>query len=105
MVWSNTCIYVFTSGLCDRKSLYNLKYALRALWYKSVCCKRVLGVNNKSTNVAVLSDLGRFPIHYQIIKQVLGYWHHLEINLESSFPLLKAAYNSSKKLFLLKKPS
>jgi hypothetical protein len=41
---------------------------------------------------------------YQIIKQMLGYWHHLE-NLESSFPLLKAAYNSSKKLFLLKKPS
>jgi hypothetical protein len=37
MVWSNTCIDVFTSGLCDRKSLYNLKYALRALWYKSVC--------------------------------------------------------------------
>ena len=36
MVWSNTCIYVFTSVLCDRKSLYNLKYALRALWYKSV---------------------------------------------------------------------
>jgi hypothetical protein len=33
---SNTCIDVFTSGLCDRKSLYNLKYALRALWYKSV---------------------------------------------------------------------
>ena len=56
---------------------------------------------------------GRFPIHYQIIKQMIGYWHHLE-NLESSFPLLKAAYNqgiicfiipwynSSKKLFVLK---
>ena len=28
---SITCIDVFTSGLCDRKSLYNLKYALRAL--------------------------------------------------------------------------
>jgi hypothetical protein len=49
-------------------------------------------------NFAVLSELGHFPIHYQIIKQMLGYWHHLE-NLESSFPLLKAAYNSSKKKF------
>ena len=61
-------------------------------------CKRVLGVHIKSTNFAVLSELCRFPIHYQIIKQMLGYWHHLE-NLESSFPLLKAAYISSKKLF------
>jgi hypothetical protein len=40
-----------------------------------------------STNFAVLSELGHFPIHYQIIKQMIGYWHHLE-NLESSFPLL-----------------
>ena len=61
-------------------------------------------VHKKSTNFVVFSELGRFPIHYQIIKQMLGYWHHLE-NLESSLPLLKAAYNSSKKLFLLKKPS
>jgi hypothetical protein len=71
---------------------------------KKYYSKRVLGVHQKSTNFAVLSELGRFPIHYQIIKQMLGYWHRLE-NLESSFPLLKAAYNSSKKLFLLKKPS
>ena len=63
-----------------------------------------LRVHQKSTNFAVLSELGHFPIHYQIIKQMLGYWHHLE-NLESSFPLLKAAYNSSKKLFLLRKAS
>ena len=26
-------------------------------------CKRVLGVHQKSTNFAVLSELGRFPIH------------------------------------------
>ena len=59
-----------------------------------------LRVHQKSTNFTVLSELGRFPIHYQIIKHMLGYWHHLE-NLESSFPLLKAAYNinSSKKNF------
>ena len=57
-----------------------------------------LGVHQKSTNFEILSELGRFPIHYQIIKQMRGYWHHLE-NLESSFPLLKAAYNSSKKTF------
>ena len=63
-----------------------------------------LGVHKKSTNVTVLSELCRFPIHCQIIKQMLGYWHHLE-NHESSFPLLNGAYNSPKKLFLLKKPS
>jgi hypothetical protein len=57
-----------------------------------------LGVHKKSTNVTVLSELCRFPIHYQIIKQMLGYWHHLE-NLESSFPLLNGAYNSPNNFF------
>jgi hypothetical protein len=59
-----------------------------------------LRVHQKSTNVAVLSELGRFPIHYQIIKQMIGYWHHLE-NLESSFPLLKAAYNQGIICFII----
>ena len=30
-------------------------------------CKRVLGVHQKSTNSSVISELGRFPVHYQII--------------------------------------
>jgi hypothetical protein len=30
-------------------------------------------VHKKSTNFVVFSELGRFPIHYQIIKQMLGY--------------------------------
>ena len=67
-------------------------------------CKYILGVNRKSTNFAVLSELGRFPLHYDIVKHVLGYWHRLE-NIGSSFPLLKAAYNCSKKLFETKKTS
>ena len=29
-------------------------------------CKSILGVNRKSTNFAVLSELGRFPFYYNI---------------------------------------
>ena len=34
-------------------------------------CKYLLGVNKKSTNIAVLSELGRYPIYLKLITQVL----------------------------------
>ena len=40
--------------------------------------KFILGVNRKSTNFAVMSELGRFPFYLDIIKNVLKYWHRLE---------------------------
>jgi hypothetical protein len=52
-------------------------------------CKYLLGVNKKSTNIAVLSELGRYPIYLKLITQVLSYWHMLE-NEPSN--LLKSAY-------------
>ena len=35
-------------------------------------------INRKSTDFAVMSELGRFPFHLDIIKNVLKYWHRLE---------------------------
>ena len=40
--------------------------------------KFILGVNRKSTNFAVMSELGRFPFYLDNIKNVLKYWHRLE---------------------------
>ena len=60
-------------------------------------CKFLLGVHKKSTNLAIQSELGRFPLHFDILKQILRFWHRLE-NLDSSFPLLKAAYKCTKHL-------
>ena len=41
-------------------------------------CKSLLGIHRTSTNFAVLSELGRFPIHFDILKAMLSYWHRLE---------------------------
>jgi hypothetical protein len=41
-------------------------------------CKFLLGVHKISTNFAVQSELGRFPLHFDILKQILRFWHRLE---------------------------
>ena len=66
--------------------------------------KYILGVNKRATNFATLSELGRFPLHFDIIKSMIRYWYRLE-NLDSNFTLLKDAYEESKKLFEIKIPS
>ena len=43
--------------------------------------------------------MGRFPLHYDIVKSLIRYWYRLE-NLSTEFTLLKDAYECSKKLFL-----
>lgn len=67
-------------------------------------CKSVLGVHKTATNFAVLSDLGRFPLHLDIVRSMIRYWYRLE-NLGQSFPILKDAYCESKSLFEKKLPS
>lgn len=67
-------------------------------------CKFLLGVSKKATNLATLSELGRFPLHFDIIKSMIRYWYRLE-NLGSSFPLLQYAYLESKSLHESKIPS
>ena len=60
-------------------------------------CKFILGVNNKSVNHASLSELGRFPLHYVIIKTMIKYCHRL-VNLSRECPLLKDAFSCCKDL-------
>lgn len=57
-------------------------------------CKFVLGCGKKSTNFAVLSELGRLPIHYNIINAMLRFWHRLQ-NLDDQFPILQDAFLTS----------
>jgi hypothetical protein len=57
-------------------------------------CKFVLGVNRKTTNLATLSELGMFPLQFDVIKSMIRYWYRLE-NLNSSFPLLNHTYLES----------
>jgi hypothetical protein len=56
--------------------------------------KYILGVNKRATHFSTLSELGRFPLHFDIIKSMIRYWYRLE-NLDSNFTLLKDAYEES----------
>ena len=69
--------------------------------------KFLLGVHRKSTNFAVLSELGRFPLHFDIVKSIVRYWQRLECLEENQteFPLLVNAYKHSKKLHIDNKSS
>ena len=40
--------------------------------------KYILGVNRKTTNIAVMSELGRYPIYFSVILAMLKYCHRLE---------------------------
>ena len=53
-------------------------------------CKIALGVNNKSSNVAVSGELGRFPIMIDIMLHSLKFYIHVKEN-KSNNPLLQCA--------------
>ena len=52
-------------------------------------CKYILGVNSKSSNIAVISELGRFPIYFNILSSMLCYLYTL---YHCSSNLLKEAF-------------
>ena len=56
-------------------------------------CKHLLGVGKKSTNLAIISELGRYPMFCSILQGILLYWHRLENCSESS--LLHSAYTEN----------
>jgi hypothetical protein len=67
-------------------------------------CKYVLGCGKKSSNFAALSELGRLPTHFNIVKAMLKFWHRLQ-NLDNQFPILKDAFKTSIELHIDKLPS
>lgn len=48
-----------------------------------------MGVNKKSTNLAVLSELGRCPLYFSVVLSMLKYWFRID-KMESG--LLSDAY-------------
>jgi hypothetical protein len=68
------------SKLDNCSSLYKLcnEIVIEKLHSKSLKC--ILGVNRKSTSSAVMAELGRFPLFFTIILNMIKYWVHLENN-------------------------
>jgi hypothetical protein len=58
-------------------------------------CKFTLGVNSKSSTIAVLSEIGRFPIYFNIVLSMISYLHRLH---HCSSNLLKEAFLYNKNL-------
>ena len=56
--------------------------------------KIILGVNTKTTNSAVRSELGRFPMHIPILSSTFKYLYHL-LSDHSDSPLLMNALRTS----------
>ena len=59
-------------------------------------CKYILGVNKKTTNLAVLAELEKFPIYISIVTSIFMYWHRVQ-NKPSK--LMKAAYEECKNMY------
>lgn len=62
-------------------------------------CKHLLRAGERSTNIAIISDLGSYPMFCSIIQRILLYRHILENSLESS--LLYREYQCKFILFIL----
>ena len=67
--------------------------------------KDILGVHKKASNIAVLSELGLYPLHIKIYESMFKYYHRLrdmEFALKYKNPLLIDAFKEDEKLFHIK---
>ena len=64
--------------------------------------KYILGLNKRCTNAAVRGEIGRFPILFNIIINILKYWVRIT---ESKDPLIREALHLSQEIYKNKKDS
>lgn len=72
---------VYASGITEKSHSRFMKY--------------ILGVNRKASNIAVMSELERYPIYFSVILSMLKYFHRLN-NLSEG--LLYDAFVCNKEL-------
>ena len=75
-VWGAHLLGRLTNIEIFKKKLFNIISNVEKLHIKF--WKRILGVHSKSTNLAVIAELGRYPMIIQISTLVIKYW--LRIN-------------------------
>jgi hypothetical protein len=47
-------------------------------------CKYILGVNRRSTNIAILSELGKYPLHISLLVSIFSFWHRFQNKEDNS---------------------
>ena len=63
---------------------------------------QLLGVHKKTTNLAIMSETGKYPIAIKMFKRIINYWIR---TVSSDNALLVAAVKTNRKLFREKKQS
>ena len=78
--------------LKNEQSFYKLcnEFTIEKLNIKA--CKFILGVNKRSTNAAVMGELGRFPLLFSVFVNIIKYWLRL---VDSEDTLLQNALKVS----------
>ena len=77
------------------KSLESKYLSMQSVKVQIKFAKYLLGVNKAAVNLAVLSELGMYPISIQALKSSVGFWLHI---LKSKEKLLGEAYKLSSQL-------
>ena len=54
-------------------------------------CKRFLGVHKKAMVLPTLAELGRFPVTFKIISQIVSFWIHVTESKQNSY--VRLLYN------------
>jgi hypothetical protein len=106
-----TCLHLFDSLIspillygCEISNIFNITKAIKEKEYRYLenifawqqeklhlkFCRYTLGVNNKTANMAVLGELGRYPLFIKAAKQILKF--HIRVRELSDNTLTKDAY-------------
>ena len=67
-----------------------IMHAIHAIGMHIGFCKRLLGVHSKTTNVAVMGEVGRYPMLLNIICHIVRFWHHVKKNDHKNIYLMEA---------------
>ena len=59
-------------------------------------CKYILQVSKRATNIAVMGELGRYPLYLEVLLNMVKYWFRLSEQTDS---LIKEAFEESKNMF------
>ena len=59
-------------------------------------CKSILGVGSKASNLAVVGELGRYPLYIDIVINMIKYW--IRLHEDKTNCMLKAALDENNKM-------
>lgn len=83
------------------KHLHNLCKDLRQELVHIKFCKYSLGVGKKATNIAVLGELGRYPLYLEVLFNLLKYYKYIltsgDLFLSEALAVSKSLHSGNKK--------